>query len=85
MKTQLKGSEHYFREQIDRIREESIAMSKRVQTQDSRPRREGTLKQEILKLHLVIADYIERTCDEDGESRAEVAKTRIIGEMEKSL
>jgi len=47
MKTQLKGSEQYFREQIDRIREESIAMSKRVQTQDVRPRREGTLKQEI--------------------------------------
>ena len=54
-------------------------------TEHHRPRREIALKIAIQQLHLVIADYIERTGSEQKPTSMEEAQKNIIQEMEKAL
>ena len=81
MKSQLKTSEEYFREQIDRIRDECVNLRDpgTRRQQDSRVRREVTFKHDIQRLHLAIVDLVDRS----GQQGAGLQK--LVVEMEKSL
>ena len=52
---------------------------------EHRPRREVALKIAIQQLHLVIADYIERSSSDQVATSMEEAQKNIICEMEKAL
>ena len=62
-----------------------MEVDRECQVADHRPRREISLKLAIQSLHLVIADYIERSSSDQVPTSMEEAQKNIIQEMEKAL